>query len=513
VTEQLNFDGIDWTLVENSILKWSTAWLTCATIPDDAVTVSSQSIDFGDISKGNALFWERIPSGTSGAQELSCGYITAVPGDTSYADITLGSIPADADFLRIKVSSLTRTTSPTAPTPGNMMTGAIDPIPPMGKAFVAHDAFIPLEQANPIARAIEFINDGGTLKLRRIQSIGKDNLIDDCVLNWAPGNSTAIFDWVNGGIALNPGAFTYGAAKGQPIYYVGDKNSGSETGSTMTRTYDRGGANQMSLTDPTDFQSVYSLSAVIEPGYFKTDPVLGAPTSKSVLRAGYQYRAQPVSGGYSTLSYTGTAIGTPAASRHVLVMVFSGNAGTNSASFPASLANLTMTAKDASGTTVGTITASKLAGADALAWPSVSIWIAAVPDGVTVDLSGTYTESNATVADAVLIYSLYNFSSYSAVATCSGHQNGTEGSNLTASLSTASGGFAFVAANHLDGDESSGGAILGGVSAPGIHGIGGYFSTPYNFEGAVQPTTGTSLSLAMQFETNRHTALCGVSLA
>lgn len=513
MTESLDFDGVDWTLVENSILKWSTAWLTCATIPDDAVTISAQVIDFGDISKGNALYFDRIPSGASNAQERTCGYITAIPGETSYTDITLGPIPADADFLRVKVSSLTRTTSPTAPTPDNMMTGALTPIPPAGAAFVAHDAFIPLEQANPIARAIEFINDGGTLKLRRIQSIGKDNLIDDCVENWAPGNDTSAFDWVNGGTALNPGAFTYGTAKGQPIYYLGDKNSGSETGATMTRTYDRGGANQMSLSDPTNFRSIYSLSASIEPGYFKTDPVLGVPTAKSVLRAGYQYRLPPSSGGYSTLSYTGTAIGVPAASRHVLMMVFSGNAGTNSASFPASLANLTVTAKDASGATVGTVTATKLTSADALAWPSVSIWIAAVPDGVTVDLSGTYTESNATVADAVLVFSLYNFSSASAVATCSGHQNGTEGSNLTASLATASGGFAFVAGNHLDGDESSGGAILGGVSAPGFHAIGGYFVAPYCFEGAVQPTTGSGLSLAMQFETNRHTALCGVSLS
>jgi hypothetical protein len=531
MTESLNFDGVDWTLTEDSMLKWTTAWLTCATIPDSGITVSAQSIDFGDVPKDNALWWERttwILSSSGGGVELSYGYVTAVAGDATYDDIDLGSIPASADFLRIK-AKLTRTTSPTAPTPANMMTGALDPIVPVDQYFMAHDNFVPLEQAFPIARAVRFLNDAGTLKLQRLQSISADNLVDDMISGWAPGNSqsayatTTTLHPVSGGtvtVHTAPATLTYGTQKGEPIYYLGtagspnDGSSGSE-GTALQTDYARDGSKQIDLTDTTNFQSVYSLDAVIEPGYFKTDAVLGTPTEKSVLRAAYGYRATadlPTTV-RDTLAYSGIHIGTPASSRLVLVMAFSGNAGTGGAAFHADVTALTLTYKDASGTTLGTVAATKLASADALAWTSVSIWIAAVPDGEVVDLAGPYENANSTVDDAVLVYSLYNFDSATAVATISGDQNGTEGTNLTKTLTTSAGGFAFVAGNHLDAGDGSYGNLLGGISNPGFHPIAGHFSAPYCFEGAMQGTDGTSLSLVMAGQTGRHTALAGVSLS
>lgn len=510
--------GGDFELTDSGVTKWSSAWLTSATLPDNAVSVTGQTVDFGDLNKDNALFWSRLTqfdgAGYSGGIEHTFGYITAVDEETSYADITLGTVPAGIDFLRIQ-ARINRTTDPTAPTPANMMTGALTPIPPENEWFMARGGFIPLEAAFPVARAISVVNDSGTLKLRRRQSIGKNNIPDDCVQGWSLGNApknytflSAASSSIQAGIVESLGEFTYDAAKGQPIYYLGEVSSAGSADhtnreNTTDTSYYRGGANQMDLTDTTNFQSVYSIDLKIEPGHFATDPVLKAPTGKSVLRAIYLYDTN--SAGETTTTYSGVSIGNADSTRQVLVMIVGGSTG--------------VLAVPPSSVTIGGITATQLALADPGAdnFLSASIYMAAVPTGTTGAIVVNWT--NPVEASSVLVYSLYHLSSTTPVDHETATADGTETSNISVTLHNTAGGFAFVCSAHLD-TVTNGvpNQTLGGVNNPGFHpivmsnGTTVFSSSALCIEDAVQGSTGTDLVPAITGETGRVIALAAVSL-
>lgn len=505
-------DGGNLSVFDGASKTWSTDRLTMATMPDNALIVTGQLIDFGDIPKDNILYWSRIGAAGVGGDEQTSGYISAVPGETTYTDIVLGTVPAACDFLRIRIK-LTRTVSPTAPNTANMLTGPLDPIPPMGDFIMIHGGFLPLEQASPIARAISIFNDGGTVKLRRRQSVARDILNDDLFAevgaSWSVNNDPTGYATVVGSGALEPpgtvvcsGNYTYGGQKGEAIYWLGDSNTGP-AGPT-DYSHQRGGANQMSLADPTNFQSVYSADIVIEPGYNLVDPVIKAPTTKTALRAFYGYHINH--SGETTATYSSVPIGTAptgSGTRYVIVMVMGGN--------------LTFSqAGDAASVTIGGVSAGAQVGPSSQ-YLGASIWILSVPAGTTADIVVNF--SHPSFGNAILVYSVYNISG---VVDFNSMGGDSETSNPSMTLHTAAGGFTFVCSAYMDVNPTNTvvfGPLLSGLAAPGSQAIvmwsggGPFYFNPMNLEAAVQPTDGSDLTIGMAGDFYRHYVVGAISVS
>lgn len=505
--------GADFQVTQSGTLVWTSAWLACATVPALGLTTTGTTVDFGDPARDNAYYWERdyvsLPGSGTG-EEVAYAYLTLTPQEYSYTDITLGSAPATADFLRIK-ARINRSTSPVA---DSKMMMDLTPIPPQNEWFMVHGGFIPLEQHHPLARAVSIFNDGGAVKLRRLQSVGKDNIADDTVFAWALGNDVSKYDFTTfndpndvtkGSVACNRGSFTYGSAKGQPVYYLGTVNSGN-AGAPMTRNYARGGSHQINLTDSISLRSVYSIDLDIEPGYFDTDPVLKAPGGKAALRAGYYWK-NSLGTAASSDTLSAVPIGIADSTRRVLVMIMGGQAATFSTNAPTAV-------------TIAGISATKLVSADSATngFLACSIWMASVPTGTTADIVVTWP-AGGNWQYSILTYALYHLTSGSAVDTVSLTQFGGT-SNPSDTLSTANGGFSFVCGAHLSGSTNAGenAALLSGITGPGYHAMtyiasaSSFEANPSVYEAAANNDNGTARTITMAAQTGRVIAIAGISL-
>lgn len=508
--------GGNFQITQAGVLKWASAWFCCPTIPDLGLS-GTVSVDFGDPTRDNAYEYSRIINPKQGggytAQEIANAYLTLPPQETAYADITLGTMPATADFLRIK-AKISRVTDPTSDS--NLMMD-LTPIPPEGQWFTAHGGFIPLEQHHPLFRGIYIFNDAGTVKLRRIQSISKDTLIDDCIGGWAPNNSMSLFRYSANGFNISFDGFTYQSAKGQPIYSKGSALSGQETAATQT-DYARGGSHQISLADTISLQSVYSLQYDIEPGYFVTDPVIKAPSGKVALRANYYWRNTPLSASGTapgTDTVPAVAIGVPDSSRRVLVMI----AGAFYSGWTANVY------KPPTSVTIGGVAATKLVDAFSTGLIlSSSIWMATVPAGTTADIVISWGATKGVQQVSALTYVLYHLASGTPDDTVSLFQyNG--GYNSSDTLSNVAGGFVFAMGTHIDdvGQDVAGSAypLMGGFAAGnGFHAMNmvlqpdysGITTLPTVYEAAANPATGTAITVTMGGQTNRGLSAAAVSL-
>lgn len=509
--------GGQFQITQSGTLIWSSAWFCCPTVPDLALS-GTVSIDFGDPVRDNAYLYSRlanvsVPGGGWQAQEYAYAYLTLPAQETTYSDITLGVAPAACDFLRIK-ARISRTINPV--NDANTMMD-LTPIPPLSEWFMVHGGFLPLEQHHPLFRGAYIFNDAGTVKLRRIQSIGKNMLIDDCVSNWVPNNDKSTFLYSANGYNCYYDGYTWQTSKGQPVYYKGAAQSGHETAVTQT-DYARGGSHQIDLTDTISLQSIYSLDYNIEPGYFVTDPVIKAPLGKTAIRASYYWRNTPVdSSGNApkTDTISAVAIGVPDATRQVLVMIAGGYSTDWLAGYY----------KPPNSVTIGGVAATKLADAfGSTMIISASIWMASVPAGDTADIVINWGATYGVQHCSTLTYVLYHLNSPTPDDKVELFQyNGT--SNSTDTLSTVNGGFAFAMAVHLDdaGQDAAGSAypLLGGFAAGnGFHAMNFIDNPAYTaiglipcvYEAAANPTTGADISVVMAAQTNRGLSAAAVSL-
>jgi hypothetical protein len=222
---------------------------------------SSLTIDFPEFYKANAYLRR-----AEGAGAVCRSYITILPQEwgpgRAYQldDITLGNVPAETDYLDIRVV-LTQTNAP------DDFSGVakIFPIMPQGVSVNVPSGSCPLELGGGVSRLVEFVRSGNSIIMRRYQSIA-----DIQPVTWIPGNDdSSISGWTydyRSNKALPFGSLV--GSRGIIVKQI-DQRGPTPLGNDRRRAFNNDRCNcpgRSSYVDPTDFSSTWSGSIIIHPG-------------------------------------------------------------------------------------------------------------------------------------------------------------------------------------------------------------------------------------------------------
>jgi len=390
---------------------FSTTLLSIARIPAAAITLSGYNVTFPDPVKDFLYYHSSTHTSTHRAEFVEM-FVTAPPqkwgpagaeGITNtLADILLGTVPSDSDYLDVQLTLNSRTTYTYT-----FCASSLPPLVEPGKQTQLLGGSCPLEEGPNWARSMDIVlgpdNGDGTksVYLRRWQSMA----------------------------AADPqftgSQYTPQSVVGNPIYAIG--------GSVYTTTspsdvWGYGSANQIATyptTDPTNFGATFNFDLVITPGYIN----VGSPTLKkpfAMVTDQLLYGTVPTASSYSATMNFGPAD----ANRWMVLSIVATNLTTgtlavSSVSIGGVAASIVVQTSSSSGTAFAT-----------------AIAIAKVPSGtsgtVTVNFSGSATSNIKALG--LQLTAMYNPVSSGPVATLS---RGTSGG--TGALATAAGGVAVAA--------------------------------------------------------------------
>jgi hypothetical protein len=430
------------------------------------INLTDRTITWPDLAKTNAYAFARGLIGSSlysGCTSYVCvpfqewGPAAMLPPPTNVlADEVIGTVPAGTDHLFVLVK-LTRTTSP------SQMAGKTLPVLFAEGLWVnCPGGGLPIEKYGPFARHLSIVlapepNVDGTINviLRRKQSISKRRYSF-----WRSDNSPEQSGW------------TWGGTNGIYGHIVAQIQSLGPTFDPSTSIRKRNGSGPCSLTDPTNYTSVYTGDIRIiagrddiEPANERTGPLLAFCGTEATDSAN------------ATHTFSGVSLGAPAAGRRIFVAVSAMKrlatgtgyflTGVKVAGVPAAIVVERRTTEDATGNNDSVYIA--------------SIWAINVPAGASADVEVTYSASfNKT---RVAIFAAYDL--------VSGTPDGTISSgaaNTTVNLTTADDGIAIACSTFTDVSPEFSGIANGFLDAlPG---------TPvYPISSAHQYTDGTTLSV------------------
>lgn len=433
------------------------------------INLVGKVITFPDLAKSNAYAFSRGLIGGNlygGCASYVCipfqewGPADMVPAPThTLADEVIGTVPAGTDNLIVQVK-LARTTSP------SQLGGKTIPVLPTEGDWVnCPGGGLPIEKLGPMARHLSFLlapvsNPDGTINvlMRRKQSIFKRKYA-----YWRAGNDASNSGW------------TYGGANGEFGHVVALIQSLGPVYDPSGTLLARGGASACSLTDNTDYTSVYTGDIRIipgrddiEPSNERTGPLLAFCASDYTLTDG------------STQTVAGLFFGAAAPTRRVVAAISAYRAGGDGA--PYSISSVT----------IGGVAATRVVERDS-GWDTTgandqtsiaALFIADVPAGTSGDVVINYTASFSMVM--VNVYALYDLVSAAPDATIS-----SGSSNVYYGLPTAANGVAIACA-------------MMGHTSPDFYGIENNYAESFTDTGPVrtmiggrafQYTTGAILSI------------------
>lgn len=286
--------------------------------PDSKKITTTKTVSFPDFHHANAYAYAAGDVG-GGVIQQSCSSFVTIPfqewgPSTDFAitdilgDVTIGTVPADADFLYVRVKG-TRTNAP------DQVNGNDVPVAFQEGQWVSCDGgTLLVEFLWPITRMIRISlaaadNGDGTRNviLSRKQSISKRGYS-----YWRSGNDS------------NNSGWTYGGTNGRYGHIVKKiQSKGPTTAIGGVITYRRGDGAQCSLSDTSDYSADYTFDLEILPGYSgiaaRTSGGGGGGGTELVLTDG-----DSVSPNASTHTYTSKYLGPvadAAQTRHVIVAV------------------------------------------------------------------------------------------------------------------------------------------------------------------------------------------------
>lgn len=230
---------------DGSRIVWSTTRRPALLLPDDAVTLSNFDVSFPDFSKSNAYGFSYY-SNTQGNLYSSCVSLISInPQEWDSGLNFVCNLPEQSNYFETEITlSRIVTPSPYLDNPIPDVFGSGTRHMPDGNSAI-------VEAIGPMVRMFAFERVDNAVYLRRKQSVTNAGQ----VVSWNSGNNNN-----TGSGGMRPG-WTYGGnPNAWPAYRIDSRN----TGNIDKR---RGGPNQCTLSDPTNYASLWRGTVTITPGY------------------------------------------------------------------------------------------------------------------------------------------------------------------------------------------------------------------------------------------------------
>lgn len=418
------------TVKKDGVYTFDTDAYPVQYVPESyVVNLTGVTIDFPDLRKGNAYAWQQWDDGgdpresaisviTIGPQEWGPDTVLNPPTDsgTVLDDEVIATVPDKCDHILVRVKG-SRTTNP------SQING--NTIPSFIKAsqwMTAYGGSLPLEWLYPIARFAQIFladtdNGDGTRNviLRRYQST-----VNAYQNFYRSDNDYAKEGWNWGG--------TYGSAYGILVSQRDTKGPSTDVSGVGGR-FKRLGAQAASVTDNTNYRSIYTFDIEITAGRSNITPSTGTGAGEA------QFGMVDAFGGNNTSNvHTRTVqLGEARADRKVIISV---NARENTTG-----RNLTQVKLGSTVMTQIAYQQHSTGGATALC----GIYICDFPTGTSASLELTFSGSMDASDGAV--YVGYNMNSSTADATIQTTGNW----NTDRALTTVDGGFAVAMSLQVGG--------------------------------------------------------------
>lgn len=236
-------------VVDDDKVTFDTNLKSVNLMPSAAISMTGYSMVFPDLVKRNGYYYDA----SSASLTASCtSFITMIlqewgPGLAgNIPEVVLGTVPAGTDYLDVRVR-LVRTDPPS-----NILTSPILVLPEENEWFYCLGGSCPLETKSFFSRMFEVVISGSNVVLRKYQSVR-----DTTQTFWSGDQSSDITNhpsWTYGG----------GSSANKGFLVSQRQNKPSTDGGNINKN--RGGSNQCSVADNTNYSSTYLVDFLITPG-------------------------------------------------------------------------------------------------------------------------------------------------------------------------------------------------------------------------------------------------------
>lgn len=230
-------------LTDNSgKLIWATNLAPVNLLPDSSRIITTRTLTWPDFQKGNAYLFD----GQAGSTSACVSFITITSPQTyTSGDILLGTVPSGVNHIFVEVV-MTRTKAPSSliglPTPANV---------PEGVVISLDGGSLLVESTGPYRRLLTIHRSGNNVYARLQQTV----FAGGPSFSWVPGNQ----------VQNNAGGYRDGWTWGvSPNSFPASQRDAKSSGNIQKW---RGGSNQCSLADNTDYSVSYSANITITPAY------------------------------------------------------------------------------------------------------------------------------------------------------------------------------------------------------------------------------------------------------
>lgn len=454
-------------------LRWSSDYppanlLTAA----EKIAVTGQVVSFPDFDKSN-YEWQSVWDSGAGAVSAATSWVTILPGEWGPDETApyllsrtlLGTVPSGVNYLSVHVNG-SRTTDPS-----QFQGAAVPKVLPESVDVWLDGGCAILEQTPAFVRGIKIVLSGTNVYLERYQSVRytpqASSPLKADPQTYTSGSSTP---WNN--------IWTHGGDKrGHLAYEIDYKNSGS------VNKY-RGGSNEPSTTDPTDYASEWTLDITVWPGVIDESDIEHASLPAAPSPAEISFR-----GVYATEVPPGAINGSPTSTYYSPVDLGTEYQGRRIAILIASYLRSTSTGPQT--VMVNGVSAVEKCGAVYNTTQYAGIWTADIPAGQGASIAVEY-DGDGCQGDTIGIYALNGLAAATPDDT---DVQGGISTSKTATVSTVNGGFA-LGVIFDQGIAGSYTGPTGGMTSDsaGTYDAGGYSNVDH-VEFLHIATSGSSVSL------------------
>ncbi|WP_323014535.1 hypothetical protein [Devosia sp.] len=236
------------THTQGDHVVWANTRRPALLLPEDAVTLTNFDIAFPDFAKSDAYGFTFATA--NGFDYSACvSWVSLDPQEWDSGLSFVCNLPAGSNYFEVELT-LSRIVAPSS------VMGVDGPIPALlgggGKHMPDGNSAL-IEGVGPLVRMFAFERVGNAVYLRRKQSVANEGQR----VPWNSGNNNST------GSGGYRSGFTYGGnPSAWPVHQIDQR-----TGGNIDKR--RGGPNACSLSDPTNYASLWRGTAVITPGYIK----------------------------------------------------------------------------------------------------------------------------------------------------------------------------------------------------------------------------------------------------
>ena len=261
------------TIVKGGRTVFTTAGRLVTGLPSGYDYVATATLTFPDFSSKGWLYnwrWKSVGTGgtNSSASNVGDSYVKIPKQDTS-STTTLVAAPSSLVNLFMPKIRIARTTAPSHTWLGNTIA-----VKPPSNVWIPYTGSVLLEEQPGMARAFTLRITGGNLVMEQQQSVSQPPY---WAIN-ANGTANGVMYYGDTGVSSGAGqggewAIDNTAVSGLPVYNIDHQNPaaivviGGGLTNSSRRTSGTGGApngafvgaNAASITDPTNYRSIYSI--------------------------------------------------------------------------------------------------------------------------------------------------------------------------------------------------------------------------------------------------------------